>query len=656
MSKAAVMALDLFQKIVQKSYKIEKPLLREELESRAKSLQALAESLRYWGGNSPATLLFETYSRIQEVATQIELMAESLRMPFLIFTVGMGKHGKSTLVNALVGSRVAEMDVLPKTWKIDIFTSARPEGKALVKYKTGREEEMTVEEAKNFLAQEEQKYEESMRRVREELKKHLTKLKSVEEREEFKLFLQKKLHYNSPVIEVHWPIPKTRFSKQFNIVDTPGLFQDFFSNDIKANIKEYYHKADGILWMLDATKISAKKSYELIKNLEDALREVGGKTENIIAVLNRIDLVNPSDRELVLEEAHRIFENVFCDIVLFSAKQALLSLESSDTEGLKQSGYFDLLESIEKNFLSKALDLQKKSKLLGFKGFTSEVIRIADEYQRRLKNDEERRANLEKSLDGETVEFINDIKEKIKNRIAIYEKQVTARINSINASIYEKETDEEVNNYIKKEVINEKELAKLEKDLEEILKVNAKNFIARQYKKSSFREFPHLEDEFFLEFAGIADYEAFKPELNISSDLNVFSAAAGIGSGFLLTALLGPILGIIGGILFHFTGLGREILKPFYLNSLKTRLKGTISLALQEFMEKYEESLLKFTDDIKEKITAVRESSFAALHCPSNSTQQVLNTLDEIKRLCKKRIKIIDVAKLIKGGYSSYDS
>ncbi|HHW03147.1 MAG TPA: hypothetical protein GXX35_10120 [Thermoanaerobacterales bacterium] len=76
-------------------------------------------------------------------------------------------------------------------------------------------------------------------------------------------------------------------------------------------------------------------------------------------MLNRIDLINSSKRELVLEESYRIFGNVFCDIVAFSAKQALLSIESGDTEGLRQSGYFVFLESIEKNFLSKALHLQK---------------------------------------------------------------------------------------------------------------------------------------------------------------------------------------------------------------------------------------------------------------------------------------------------------
>lgn len=657
MSKAAVMALDLFQKIVEESYKIEKPRLREELENRAKSFRVLANKLKHLCRDSKTSLLFETSSKIQEVATQIELIAESIKMPFLIFTVGMGKYGKSTLVNALVGSRVAEMDVLPKTWKIDIFTSTRPEGKALLKYKTGREEEMTIEEVKNFLAKEEQKYEESMHQVREELKKYLPRLKTIEEREEFKLLLKKKLLYNSPVIEVHWPIPKSRILKQFNIVDTPGLFQDFFSNDIKANIKDYYNKADGVLWMLDATKISAKKSYELIKSLEDAIKEIGGKTENIIAVLNRIDLVNPSERELVLEEAYRIFGNVFCDIVAFSAKQALLSIESGDTEGLRQSGYFVLLESIEKNFLSKALHLQKKSKLLGFKGFTSEVVRITDEYQKRLENDEKRRANLEKSLDGEITEFIKDIEEKIKSRIAIYKKQATARINSINASIYKKETDQEVNEYIKKVVINEEELAKLEEDLAEILNVNMKNFIASQYKKSSFREFRYLQDEFFMEFVEIVDCMSYQPEFSISSDLNAFSVAVGIGSGFLLAALLGsPILGIMGGLLFHFTGLGREILKSFHLNSIKANLQNTISQTLQEYMKKYEESLSKFSDDLKEKITAVRENSFASLHCPSNLIQHVLKTLDEIRNPCTKPIKTIDVSKLIKGGYSSYDS
>ena len=39
----------------------------------------------------------------------------------MLFIMGMRKYGKSTLINALLRQKVAEMDFLPKTWKIDVL-------------------------------------------------------------------------------------------------------------------------------------------------------------------------------------------------------------------------------------------------------------------------------------------------------------------------------------------------------------------------------------------------------------------------------------------------------------------------------------------------------------------------------------------------------
>jgi len=53
--------------------------------------------------------------------SHIESMCKSLEEPFSIFIVGKGKFGKSTLINALLMDNKAEIDIVPKTWKIDVF-------------------------------------------------------------------------------------------------------------------------------------------------------------------------------------------------------------------------------------------------------------------------------------------------------------------------------------------------------------------------------------------------------------------------------------------------------------------------------------------------------------------------------------------------------
>lgn len=43
----------------------------------------------------------------------------------------------STLFNALIGERLADMDAPPKTWRIDVFDSSMPAGIAKMRYGDG---------------------------------------------------------------------------------------------------------------------------------------------------------------------------------------------------------------------------------------------------------------------------------------------------------------------------------------------------------------------------------------------------------------------------------------------------------------------------------------------------------------------------------------
>ena len=60
---------------------------------------------------------------IQENLVKIKSLAEELDNKFMLFVMGSGKNGKSTLINALAGKQVAKESISPETWKIDVFTN-----------------------------------------------------------------------------------------------------------------------------------------------------------------------------------------------------------------------------------------------------------------------------------------------------------------------------------------------------------------------------------------------------------------------------------------------------------------------------------------------------------------------------------------------------
>lgn len=144
-----------------------------------------------------------------------------------IYVMGLAKHGKSTLVNALVGEAVAKPDLVIRTWRVDIYTASEAKSVEIL-WKDGRRTQHSVDEARTLLDEEEQRFEASEARVRSEyhrlLRLHGSSL-SRAERLELRARLERLYLYRSPITHVRWSCRPGRVLNRFNVVDTPGLKQ-----------------------------------------------------------------------------------------------------------------------------------------------------------------------------------------------------------------------------------------------------------------------------------------------------------------------------------------------------------------------------------------------------------------------------------------------
>src|SRR5690606_23436547 len=167
-----------------------------------------------------------------------------------------------------------------------------------------RVERMPVPDAMNLIADEERRREASEEKVWELFQEQARELSSVTERELLRQELELLHLYRSPIVEVKWPVRAGAITSYFDVVDTPGLWQERpgrerladrpnngstpspgagasadsqpFSLVSSEDLRSYYLQADGVLWMLDATKLAAGKPQELMSDLNAALSRVGG--------------------------------------------------------------------------------------------------------------------------------------------------------------------------------------------------------------------------------------------------------------------------------------------------------------------------------------------------------------------------------------------
>lgn len=635
--QAAEAMLRFFRRVEGEARQVENALLYGEISQRAGELAALSDGLRVSAHEAPAELLLDTATAVRERAEAVRQVAEGFRGPFLLFVIGMGKHGKSTLINALIGSEVAPVGVQPRTWKIDVFSASQPAGQVRILFRDGRDQSLSTEETSRLLADEEQRRYASEDEIYREFRRQSKSLKNPDEKEELMELLTSRLLYRSPIAEVRWPCHTSPVLQHFDIVDTPGLVQELGQE----TFRDYYHKAHGVLWMLDATVISAKQSRQLIDDLDQTLERVGGRVPNTVAVLNKIDLVD-SAAPRVLEEALRIYDGRFLEIVPFSAKMAFAAAQRGDAALQERSGLTELTQVMERYFLLHGRTMRRQSQITGFRQYIGDLVTDSQPFAARLHEAERERQQRERDLNNALSGMSTRLNEQVTRSLTAYQEDVGSRIARYTVGLFDIESDMQRQHFIEQEIMNRSEIERIQGFLAREVATSAQSLLQEHYQRSLFHRYPRLREihlparlrEGVAVAPDIATHR-FKATYRHDGPVNDLSSAVRW-----LSSMVSQ------------TSIGRWLIIQVRLPGIRSEFNSKLGQIVNSLREQYQGEIRRLVDDTRRQVTQARETTFAALYGPSAQVGHVLQELARIPEIGTRALPRPQAAELIAGRYS----
>ncbi len=585
-----------------------------------------------------SNILGDYLRRIREKLSEMEDIACRMDEQFMLFIMGSGKNGKSTLINALLGQEKAEVNILPKTWKIDVYNDAGPKERDMVviRYKSGKAEQKTDrEQAEKIFSEEEQKQKASQKKLNEAVKRYMA-AHSIDETEQFKARQNKYELYRSDIVEAVWSVPGSEILSDYSLVDTPGLRQELEGDMVIASAKDYYHKADGVIWLLPADKISGSTDRA---EMDKLLRAYGRRQDNLIAVIGKVDKIGDSVNDVIVS-AKKLYGDIMSDFIPVSAKEAVEAKRTMDSSRknsreyreaalrLEKSGIPALMNHLKRTLYNRKSEIQLESKQAALRELCGEVRLMTDELTAQMEEAAEKRKQLEKNWKREQQRirktaaqnlslFCDDIVNTIHNQVSANEEMLW-------------DMEEGARNQYIQNIVDPEHIENAIRDIVAQNTDTLEKKYAFHAQKSLFREFPDLEIS----------------ELNVSrdtDDLVKVSAMEGLTNeddakvlaGGALAAgaaiVLGPIGLAVGALAF--TDVGKSVVKwlaKTFSSSIASKVRSKVSdqleTAQKDIMEQYDALL----EEAASKIEKIRNGSYGMLYGRYDDTAGYIADLEEI--------------------------
>lgn len=291
---------------------------------------------------------------VEELAGKIQQSA------FYLVVLGEFKRGKSTLVNALLKDNILPTAVVPLT---SIVTMIRygPEEEILVRFKNGKTQSIDRRHLADYVTE----------------RGNPDNSKGVDR------------------VEIAYPAETLRGG--VHLIDTPGV-GSIFETNTQATY-DFLPKVDAALFLFTVDPPISQSELAF-------LRDVRQYVSKIFFVQNKIDYVDPKDREESLEFSKQVLKGIIQDgeirILPLSAKLALEGRLKEDHEKIAQS-YFPQLEEVLTHFLTR-----EKGRVL---------LQSATQSARKMLNDLEFSVQLEQKA-------IEMPLQDLEQRIALFQKEL----------------------------------------------------------------------------------------------------------------------------------------------------------------------------------------------------------------------------------------
>lgn len=639
--------VELYRCIERRKIDKERVYIKKKLDEKLSKITSIINDLKEISNNT--SNINYVIQVLENKCNQMKSNINELEEPFLLSIIGPGKYGKSTLINALLKSEQAKVNDLPKTWKIDIFYGSDKDDNIKVIKKDGSCIEKSRQEVNELLNKEEEKVKESERFITSEIKKLKT---TIEDRRELKDKLERlkvESLYKSDIIELQIPLPYNELLNHFRLVDTPGLNQTLLG-DTKNRIDEYYGRANGVLWLLDATSIASGANAKILAEIQHSLDKVGGNTDNIIGVLNKIDEIEDKNgvekARQVYEEAQSIYGKYFTNIVPISAKKAYDGIITNNKELINQSNINELIKIIQFKFQQKAQEVIIDSTNNSLNIIIKECSELISTYKNELISKDEERIKKKKLVELETNKKRIEVKKQIDKIFEEYVQGAKERVEYHAQLIMDIESDEEKRTYIENNIIKSEELLEKLIFFEKDIKISYKKMYNYLSQQSYFNESEDISISNLKEMSqSNIKFDEIKQE-DYSFNLEGTSLLSSIGISTISALILGPI-GIALGILTQSSGISKTLSKFIYLPKLKNNLKDSICDMAKKLQNEMNNITIEKIDEIELKCNKIRENTFEKFYCNSNNINTNIDMLISLEQSLNKNIKDVTVEEII---------
>jgi GTPase SAR1 family protein len=268
-----------------------------------------------------------THRQFDEHQRVLKQRRADAERPFMLFIVGAGNAGKSSLINAIAGRTVAPVSIEPLTWKIDVYEQAERES-ATLRWVDERTTEHTIDGARALCEREEAEAQQAD---------------------------QRGTLYTGRIVEAVWRLSETTLPANVQLVDTPGVHQ------IRTNLRGtasagqyrplvggsehliglaqvYFHRADGVLWVLDGTCLDDVAGR--------AVEDLSFFAKEQYAVINKVDAVSGVTTDEIIAYGRQRLGQHFKHFLPLSARQAC--------KDPQRGGLPELMSFVRESFLADA--------------------------------------------------------------------------------------------------------------------------------------------------------------------------------------------------------------------------------------------------------------------------------------------------------------